>query len=279
MNIPRPSHLLIVAGLLALPATLPAALLSYEGFDYTAGFYDNDGPSTPLPLASAESPAYYGDYTALGNDIQIVGTSLAQGASPFATTGGAFTKGEAGQFDNFRMSLGTNSVGATDVTTIYMSYLVQMDDNVDNAFRLSFGDNQRLGAGIFNDGGTRRFMAEANSARDFGGTVSLATSYFVVAKMEFGNGTDTVSMSAYAPGDTVPGTEPVTWDATVTANVTAEASLIRLDIYDTAAGAVVLDELRLGTTFDAVAIPEPSTLMLVGVALAGVGLLHHRKRF
>lgn len=261
--------ILPLAAALCVASQAQATLLSYDSFDYTAGTYST--------LTNTASPSWYGDYISQNNDLEIV-TGLSSGASPFATTGGAFTNSLAPAFDNWRMSMDSPITG-TEVTTVYMSYLVQMDVNIANAFRVSIGDNQRLGAGIWNDGGTRKFMAEANSTRSFGSTVTIGTTYFLVAKMEFGNGTDTVSMSAFAPGDTVPGTEPVTWDVTQSANITNTQSVMRIDIYDnTAARAVVLDELRFGTTYDAVAVPEPSSFAwIVGAsALAGVALRRRR---
>jgi hypothetical protein len=281
MNIPRPPHILIVAGLLALPATLPATLLFYEGFDYTVG-----GSTTGLTTlgSSSESPDFYGDIdtNAFGagtnQELQVLsGSVTGSNASPFSSSGNSLSW-QTGWANGFA---GLNTaISPSTSEDYYFSFLARSSstNSLTISFEISNGGNQRLQAGV---NGTSFFATSANatSDTDTGGTFAVDTTYFIVGKMSIG-ATDTISLAAYAPGDTVDASEPATWMASASGSTgTANLNNIRYRVYGGNAGEAVLDEVRFGTTWEAVAIPEPSTLMLVGVALAGVGLLHRRKRF
>jgi hypothetical protein len=257
----------VARSLLLLPlfavASLNASLLLHESFDYTV---------TAGTQTLTGTPAFYGNLSSLAaagsNNAQVLSGSIAgPSASPFASSGNSLSWGGSLWLD----LQGTLASNVTSGTTYYFSFLARASNTTDNviSIELSNGGNQRLQAGI---NGASFFATAANptATTNTGGSVTAGTTYFIVGKMVFNGNSNTISMSAFAPGDVPPATEPVTWTATAsTAAFTQNINSIRYRTYGGAAGGPVLDEFRLGTTWDAVAIPEPS---IVGAFLGALGL-------
>ena len=100
-----------------------------------------------------------------------------------------------------------------------------------------------------------------------GGTVTTAIpvvygdTYFLVVKgVPSASGDDQLLASIYGPSDTVPLTEPGVWDISRTFNSTVALSQIRVTLGNSAAGSV--DEIRIGDTWESVAVPEPVSALL-----------------
>lgn len=107
-------------------------------------------------------------------------------------------------------------------------------------------------------------------------TVPAALQSLLVARATFGASTDTIDLFVNPPPGASP---PATPNATL--SVPHATSLTTVDVVyaSLASGnSVLLDEIRMGTSFGAVTgVPEPSTLLLTGAAGLG-GMLTRRRR-
>jgi len=266
-----------VAGVV-LASSASASLLFYEGFDYTVGTdLATLGPST-------ENPNFYGEIDTNGfgsgtnQEIQIVSGSVpGANASPFASTANSFSWGPSLWANGFAEL--DSAISADATADYYFSFLARASatNSLLISFEISNGGNQRLQAGVE---GSSFFATSADPAADTGtgGTFNVDTTYFIVGKMSIG-ATDTISMAAFGPGDSVPTAEPATWTATGSSAITGSGTLSRLRFraYGGDAGQTVLDEVRFGTSWDAVAVPEPSSYGTVVAFLALSATLLRRR--
>lgn len=105
--------------------------------------------------------------------------------------------------------------------------------------------------------------------------MAVGVTYFMVAKIETHEiASDTISLKLYLSDDTIDIEEPDTWNANVSTEVSGVFSTLRVDLgrdYVTA-----LDEIRIGTTWESVVVPEPAAMSLL--ALGGAVIVKRRKK-
>jgi len=115
-------------------------------------------------------------------------------------------------------------------------------------------------------------LAGANSAGTAPGNQPLFMAVKIVSQA---SGSDEVYLQPYLQTDTVPSTEPSSW----LISRTFSSSLV-LDRIRIASGAgYEIDEIRVGTSWDAavVGVPEPSAWMLVACAAAALPVAYHQR--
>jgi len=111
------------------------------------------------------------------------------------------------------------------------------------------------------------------------GAFATNTEYFVVGKITSSNaGNDLISVNVFKDGDGIPLTESYlvsSTGASLSGTLTGIA-FTQFEVFDNDRDRAYLDEFRLGTSWESVAVPEPSALaLLLG---AGALLLAHRRR-
>lgn len=262
--------------LLALPAA-HADLLSSEPFwDYNTGALQNTRPS---PIVSG----YTGDWTAVdyGNaQPAITSGSLTYGdARYFESTGDKVsvphtnTRAENNAENSgrvYRLLDSTLAVTHSTTGTLYLSFLFQSGQQTGATLYQTLAlyngpvlngvdSNRAFDAGLTtNDGsGTRYTFGGGNAYTGTGVAADTAVHLFVV-KFDLGNapGQDSVTVWVDPPLDAG---EPATGGTTV---VGKNLTFDRLVLSDYDANSAAWDEIRWGTSFDAVTVsgvPEPST--------------------
>src|SRR5690606_34223950 len=82
------------------------------------------------------------------------------------------------------------------------------------------------------------------------------TVYFLVAKLiSSASGPDQAFLKIYGPGDSVPVTEPETWDITTTGSASAVLTRLRINVgLNNTNGQI--DEIRIGSTYESVTDPD-----------------------
>lgn len=167
----------------------------------------------------------------------------------------------------------------------YMSFLIRAFDNGNTRAQIDFQDD--TGASLFVIGETSAGAGElslngvlSSNKMDTNGTNTSGMDNLVVLKIEtFAASNDLLSASFWTSGVDTLSTEPVIWD--VTSNIASglTAAGLRIDIDDGFANLdASIDEIRIGDSFSAVAIPEPSALLLVGVALGSLAIFRRKSR-
>lgn len=247
-------------------AGLNAAVI--ESFDYTAGLLTGTATGTGLT----------GSWSAVSGGVDIVSGSLsAAGITGYGyTPTGNRVSTRADGFAEARVSLGVgNTIDFGTDSTTYFSYLFKVNDT-DSQFRLRFLDSSSVQVASVGDANLNDFLnVQVGSAVEGTSQFTAGTTFLVAGKIETSAaGNDTISASLFTD---LTGGEPVAWNAISTG--TSSAVVSQLSLYaaaNTTAGKFEFDELRLGDSFAAVTIPEPSTFLLVG--LAGLGALLFRRR-
>jgi hypothetical protein len=98
----------------------------------------------------------------------------------------------------------------------------------------------------------------------------VGTPEVVVMRFDWTTGPDPMTLYMNPPAGTV---EPTTASAQLLGqDLGAETTFVL-----TGPGASSFDNLRIGTTYASVAIPEPSSVVLLALGLLGLGILHRRK--
>jgi hypothetical protein len=255
-----------------------AALNDYDGFDYAQNAIHT------LSGGSGWNGAYNdtdGDYS---NSLTNDGVSLNTASFPFAASVvGSRMKVAAGEVIR-PVSPASSIAMNADGNTLYVSFLmkkINMDhasgDYMEVDITTSNQTTRQLRMGISDDdqfyigNNTTQYAMKAGAA-------VLNETYFVVGKMlSRASSPDELFMNVYGPGDAVPLTEPSTWLLSATATYNAVPINVRIETGGgtTAPVFAEFDELRIGTTWAGVAVPEPA-----GVALVGLGglLLARRRR-
>jgi hypothetical protein len=273
--------LLTALSLLVLPMTSRAALLAYDGFDYTAGAINGDnggqGWSGAWVGTSAANVVSGANLSYVGGGISVIGSG-----SALSITGGsegALNRGFAG----------TNTGGE-----IYFSFLFQAVAGSGNEFSHFYLSND---ADRFNSGGVGDFSTVGGNA-DFGARVNdgtndttvpssisytLGTTYLLVGRLSTDGAVgaageiDRVELWVN-PTSLTPGT------ASAIANASTGLTLADFDIFSSRTvnfadtDEIRIDELRIGTDFASVvnAVPEPSVALMAVVG--GVALLVRRRK-
>jgi len=257
------THLLVLV--LATPLVQAATVV--ESFDYTPG----------LLTATATGTGLTGSWSSVSGGVDIVSGSLSAAAITgygFATTGNRVST-RADGFAEARVGLGVgNTIDFGTDSTTYFSYLFKVNDT-DSQFRLRFLDSSNVQVASVGDANLNDFLTvQVGSSVQGTSTFTAGSTFLVAGKIETTTaGNDTISASLFTD---VTGGEPVTWNAISTGTSSAVAN--QLSLYtaaDTTAGKFEFDELRLGDTFAAVTVPEPSSFALLALGL-GLMFAFHR---
>ncbi|GEM_PF-2854653 len=233
-------------------------------------FSGNTGGSANLPIASGSysAPSGYG-FTPTGNRMETAGTTFNEVAVVNLTAG--------------------NYLDFNSDSVVYVSFLLNAFRNGNTGSQLSFvsGDNAsliQLGElnsidgflGVTAGGSSSTSSGLMDADIDLVGTQNLAV--FKITTSSTGNDTIEGSFWNSATG-TVTG-EPMAWDVTHSFSESGTGVALRIDTSDGFANLTSgVDEIRIGNSFSEVtAIPEPSTLMLLGLALGSLGLFRRRIR-
>ena len=227
-----------------------AQVQEYEGFNYSGTMLDTQSGGTGW---GANVWTNTDGNAVLSND----GVSLAFPASvSHSAQGSRVTFTGAGIAER---RLGASLSLAGEGSTFYFSALVKRQ----GYFKFEFWDatvNARWRIGATNDG--------PNSLVGVAGDVRTANLFpsnetvFVVAKMlTHATANDEVFLNVYKAGDVVPALEPAVWQST--ANGGSGVVLTRLRIQNFDALPLEIDELRVGTNYNAVAGPVASGAPIV----------------
>lgn len=254
-----------------------AAPIAYDGFNYTVGnsLRGSGGWSTaatgsvgttPRPTIVSGSLSYPGLTASTGNSVQLTN---ANGAAD-------------------RLPIGTNTTGS-----IYYSMIVRLGDknagtNTGGAFFAGL-DSNATGSTFANIASVYTRLDNGNaSATDFnlglrtGSTASIFWSpavspnqdLFVVGSYTFGGQS---TMDIYVSPAAFPMTEPGSHQLVAPADATATSAVAFFLRQNTGEpSAITVDELRIGTSWADVAVPEPTSAGPVIVST--LGLLARRRR-
>lgn len=292
------NSLLPLAGFLslALTTTASAQVIAEETFDYTAG---------SLLSATGSAPGWGSGWKAdpglttdLSSDYNVFATSLtsnaytSQGLSP---QGNQFRIDASSQRNMYRGL--SDSISWNANSTFYISTLVRWSGNsASTSSNLTFeigsgqatfgfsgngSNNDEMRLRIRNIGGASNDVFSAGSfaaAANQSDREETAFTYMLVVKVETSNlaNGDVISLNLYEPNDTLPTTEPLTWDVVNEGTRTGSIDYIgwgsRVFFGGRTAG---FDEFRIGNSFASVTVPEPtSAAMLLGAA----GFLLYQRR-
>ena len=115
---------------------------------------------------------------------------------------------------------------------------------------------------------------------DTGSPNAVGTDNLVVLKITTSSvGNDSLSASFWTVGvDTLTSAEPTNWDVSTTIDSSLLASGINIRFDDGFSNLdVSFDEIRIGDSFAAVTVPEPSSLLAFGALVLALGFGHRRR--
>jgi len=289
-------------------ASTAFAISVYEGFDYTAGQALNNsggGGNVVGNGGTGWGTNWFGNsgltFNAVGSNTVSKTWSTPTNYN-FTPTGSAMQQTTNSNVA-YRGLTETVDFGADG--TVYFSFLFN-DANTSGNFNFGFtdstgGSNTASGPylGIQFSSGSGQGMQAVSGANGgsktsnfFGNNqYSANTDYLIVGKiLTFADGSsfDTIAFNLYAAGDTVALTDPgaagnftYSYGAAGMSGsadrITFSSSNLGNDFSGNQSSSMITDELRIGDTWGSVAIPEPSTLVLVGLALGSLALFRRRK--
>jgi hypothetical protein len=270
-EISRLQKILTATAVLALTAAQSsAALIAYEGFDYTAGT-DVNGSNGGTGWASAWNNDTAGQWDNTSG-------SLSYGSLP--TSGGKASLTANNASPEIQRTLSNPPLqNSPDAGTLWISWI--HDSTAAGQFnQLRLGEgatpNNRvavIGAHAVAPGSQtwRLYNGAFGSSVDSG--IAMTGVQFVVVGINLATDEYRLYINP-ALGESAPGTP----SASATFADTDTFDTLRYVIHSTtAAGDPGVDEIRVGTTFaDVAAIPEPSVFGLLGLSTAGLALIRRR---
>ncbi len=256
--------------------TAHAALVVYEGFDYS-GASDVDGENGGTGWAGAwgingGSPSVVSIYD---------GTSLSNGAF----TGAGFTPVGGSMSNNHNTFGGERTFASALSMTVdeeyYFSFLIRYPEQTEAvSTQLSFTGNANPVFVRFNQGDASVTVGPGTFSSTGSEGYTDDTTYFVVGKITASaGGTDSISINVFDNAESVPVSESfliTSGGASLSGSITG-IQFTQGDLQNNDGNPASFDEFRLGTTWESVAIPEPSSLALVGLTLAA-GMIGMRRR-
>lgn len=201
-------------------------------------------------------------------NIQVVNGSIpTQGAAfPFKTNGNSLSWAREwldafGTLDpNFQFDT------SNDNRPLYVSYIIRANSSKTPVRQMSFaysnGGSHRLQFGVDDSSvsGKPRFFACAASpqpTREYSNKeFKEGTTYFLVGKITTSqNRSDSVQLKVFGPGDVIPNSDKsMKWDVEVREWTDFLVTDVALALYGGDSGSLLFDELRIGSTWDVVAV-------------------------
>lgn len=275
--------ILVLATNLLLSSAAHADLISADSFnDKTLGALNGQGGGTG---------AWTGNYASVSGVTVVAGglnysagqVSIAGGSQALRITGPAaatdqmFTRGFATQTGPLYFSLlfrpgQTPDISGTDGD--FVQFL--LNDDIDEANAGSIGMGRTDANNPFF---SRIGLSGAGGDTDLSGILAQdATTYLLVGRFTQSglNGSDYDTMSLWVNPNSLTETSPL-----VTSSFDSNSSSLSFLTLRTAglvSDAYLVDEFRLGTSFDAVVVPEPSTWLSCGLLLAGGWIARRRRK-
>lgn len=250
---------LLLLAPLALAGAANAALIAYDGYDYGATGGDLTGKNG--------GTGWSGAYTTTGTTTQYTTTGLTY--SGLASTGGAVNTAAASTTISFRNLGAAITTGET-----WISFLGRRDTATTGNFAglsLYSGGTAAANAEFsIANGGTANWRILDNNnggpttSTDTGIATELNVTKLVVAQILWnGAGEETINLWVNPTLGVAPGAP----NATDNINIASGIDSVRFAAAN--GSGYTYDELRIGTTFASVTVPEPSSAALLG----GLGLL------
>ena len=262
---------------LAAVSAAEAALLDYDGFDYPGqttigGLAGGIGWGGAWVNTTGE-PALTGD-----------GQSLESAPFPFTPVGERLRRVQGTTGDRAAIRDLSQPFDLAGDGVLYASTLVRRGDDGDaisaSDMQFQFRTNGGTIGFRFGVSAADVFFVGANAVDTNSGAVPIVedTVYFLVVKIvSSAAGSDEVFMNVYAPGDTVPQSEPGSWDLATSGARNDLITQLRINI-GTNNSYGEIDEIRIGTDWASVAVPEPASLAVMGVGALAVRAVRRRRR-
>ncbi|MEX2607661.1 MAG: PEP-CTERM sorting domain-containing protein [Kiritimatiellia bacterium] len=268
--------LIVMSAALLLMQTASAALLAYDGFDEYA-----DGTLASNNGGSGWTSSW--DSNTVTADVQSGGLSYSNGS--ISINGGSKAITVFGSNTNNEQAILRSFTPTTSNGNLYFSYLVQSNtSDVDDFYRMlltATESRNEAGGGIGDvQTGAAEFGARVGKTgpdASTGDTYATGTTYFLVGKLSSQGGTAYDQLEMWInPSSSTEGAA----DLSVSSN-TGETDMVNWGMRSVNvnnSGDKVFDEFRVGTTYNAVTIPEPGTFALMAGALVVLALTEHRRR-
>lgn len=262
---------LIVAGSLAVAGTSANAQLLYDGFNYSAGNLAGNNGGTGSWNGTTS--------WAGGTENQVNTTGLTY--TGLTTSGGLVEDTSASHtVTNASRGMGNQSSVFTDGSTNWFSFLIRPGATFTN---WGFGIGNSAGAtsggfGLNVSSGNFTARAGATSSANTAFTWTSGTTFLVVGSMTTstsGNETTTIWINP-----TIGGVSPVGGtSATVSGNIGTLPGATATMAFGGGNQAQVFafDEVRFGTSFSSVTIPEPTTWALLAGSLTALVIFRRRR--
>jgi hypothetical protein len=271
-------------------ATARANILATDNFEsYAVGNLEDGGGNVPNGGSGWANPWEVADSWRDG--VQVVNHAMNYSNGSVSINSGS----QALQVDvpNTTTAVPLARQFAGQTGTLYMSFLLEaptISDNIapnstDDFFQFGFdtngvgaSNNTRASGGIADDASQQKFFTrDGTQAADsvFGPVVNPTTTYLLVLKIEK-NGSSYDEITLFINPDS---TDENTQTSTVVATgastlVTPSFFLFRFARHEVV-DSYYLDRFRLGTDFESVVIPEPATLVLLG--LGALSMMRRRR--
>jgi len=276
---------------LSVASTASAAFIAYEPFDYSTGSVQGQtNPSngmtwlragtsanpSAINVASGNLSVPAKITTPIGNAATINGIGDGSGSTTRLALGQTFTSGSVYYSFAFRADALTgsnntiggffisfNNTGNSSQTTNPSVAPARIQSRIDPI------DNSKYDLGIFNIGATA-------AATSWSSGLTLGVTHFIVAGYTFNTGTatdDVASLWIDPDPSTFRTSMPPAATLTGSGGDVASPGIASILLRQSPAPYLTLDELRIGTDWADVTVPEPGTTALAFVGCIAIGLL------
>jgi len=265
-----------------LACSAQASVTVYEGYDYAAGSLTSSNNG-----GSGWDGAYYFAGSAGEPTVStVIAGSLDNDAYNLSSEGNYISVAGNGLYTRTL----DNSINiSSGTTTMYFSYLMEATSTTTTGNNFNYlsmnvdGGQAGLLTGLryFGAGGTpdlRLTSAVGGGGVSYGDALAFNTTYFIVGRLNY-DGTNLTILSSAFDTSAPASTEPLIWD-TEASRLASEygvgAVIDQLRVRAGSDGGLLFDELRMGTTYESVAVPEPSQSGLL-FGLVGALVLFSRR--